>query len=81
MVCRVPHVGRCRRHEERVGPYSVRRMARLMRRFKTGLVLSEQPPLGEEEQMAFWGLYGGKPDVIGRDVEEVARQIVDRHRS
>jgi len=44
--------------------------------FKTGAVLSEQPPLGNEELDQWWELWGGKPDVIGMDLEEVARGII-----
>ena len=46
-------------------------------RFKTGLVLAEQPPIrdGEVEQ-GWWDIYGGKPDVIGADLAEVAKAIL-----
>lgn len=48
----------------------------LMRiRFKTGAVLSEQPPLGD--QLSKWyDLYGGEPDVTGKDLAEVAKKIL-----
>jgi hypothetical protein len=28
--------------------------------------------------MAFWGMYGGVPDVVGRDLEEVIKGILDK---
>jgi hypothetical protein len=39
----------------------------------------EQPPIkdGEVEQ-GWWDIYGGQPDLIGQDVDDVARQIVER---
>lgn len=50
-------------------------------RFKTGLVLSEQPPVGEVDGKSltdqYWGLYGGKPDVLGQDLEDVIDQILN----
>lgn len=54
-------------------------------RFKTGLVYSEQPPLGttqdgEQELEAYWKLYGGKPDVVGATLEEVIRGILDQQK-
>ena len=45
-------------------------------RFKTGVVLSEQPPLGKGELDEWWALWGGKPDVVGRNLQEVARGIL-----
>lgn len=44
-------------------------------RFKTGLVLSEQLPMGDQQE-EYWKLYGGKPDIIGADLEEVCKAIV-----
>ena len=48
-----------------------------MTRFKTGFVLAEQPPIkdGQVEQ-GWWDIYGGKPDVIGADLAEVAKGIL-----
>lgn len=48
-----------------------------MGRFKTGLVLFEQPPIkdGEVDQ-GWWDIYGGPPDVVGKDVEEVVIRIL-----
>lgn len=50
-------------------------------RFKIGAVLSEQPPLGKQAdgkdgEEAWWELWGGKPDIVGLDLEEVAKGIV-----
>lgn len=47
-----------------------------MRRFKTGIVLAEQPPIGEGELEERWKIWGGKPDVVGKDLEKVARGIL-----
>lgn len=48
-------------------------------RFKTALVLLEQPPIkdGQVEQ-GWWDIYGGKPDIIGEDIDDVAQQILAR---
>lgn len=46
-------------------------------RFKTGLVLAEQPPVKDGEvEPSWWDIYGGKPDIIGADLAEVARGIL-----
>jgi len=49
--------------------------------FKTGIVMAEQPPLGQTQdgknQLDSWyDLYGGKPDVIGSTLLEVAQEIL-----
>ena len=50
-----------------------------MCRFRTGYVLSEQPPVeGGRVQDGWWDLYGGKPDVIGSNLSEVVSQILTR---
>lgn len=66
--------GRPGKHQ--AGP-KLRRGAELTSRFKTGFVLAEQPPIkdGQVEQ-GWWDIYGGKPDVIGADLAEVAKGIL-----
>lgn len=54
----------------------------MLGRFKTGYVLAEQPPLGKtsdgkEELQEWWDIFGGRPDVVGKDLAEVARKIVE----
>ena len=44
-------------------------------------MLSEQPPLGPGELEKWWDLYGGKPDLVGQDLEEVAKGIIKVSRS
>ena len=39
-------------------------------------MLSEQPPLGPGELEIWWDLYGGEPDFVGKDLEEVAKGII-----
>ena len=51
-------------------------------RFKTGYVLAEQPPLGKtadgkDQLQEWWDIYGGEPDVVGEDLAEVGRKIVE----
>ncbi len=48
--------------------------------FKTALVLSEQPPLVDDELERWWKMWGGEPDLNGKDLEEVAKQILSRNR-
>ena len=36
--------------------------------------MAEQPPIGDLD--SWWELWGGKPDVVGMDLEEVARGIL-----
>jgi hypothetical protein len=51
-------------------------------RFKTGYVLAEQPPLGKtddgkDKTQEWYALFGGEPDIIGSDLAEVAKKIVE----
>jgi hypothetical protein len=39
-------------------------------------VLAEQPPLDKLDE--WWSIWGGEPDVVGQDLEEVARGILAR---
>ena len=52
----------------------------LSSRFKTAYVLSEQPPVNRgaspDDTEAFFDLYGGKPDIVGSDLADVVRRIV-----
>lgn len=39
-------------------------------------MLSEQPPLGDSLD-EWWEMWGGMPDVVGKDLEEVTRGILE----
>ncbi|KAK6907854.1 haloacid dehalogenase, type II [Kwoniella mangroviensis CBS 10435] len=53
--------------------------------FKTGLVVSDLPPelvdndKQDEGLSAWYETYGGRPDIVGKSLLEVAQEIIERH--